>query len=343
MSLALRESVSAASSGYRQGATPEGAQYVGNGPSGQRGGRGGSQREAGKAAASYASVGRRKKPGAILADSMYGHGTRLPLSESRTGGKPINIGLSSSNPGRLSIALADERAFDAAVQAFEDMDEGWLREQAKEGTIESLGVFVGKESRGDNYWLGDVWWEERTSGPDLRLTDSYTDGLVVTIGPKYMRRSPLKSETHKYGKVSRVVPKTFLMRSVQTYLRGVQDGTNGKERVYATVKRGRTKAGTPSQLRAIAELERMAKSAGREFDNRGGEASVLLAIKPNPGLKGIGQPLLMVDVGTTGVIKLTAYERHKERKLRGSAAWSYLKMELAESVKPRGVRVERKL
>jgi len=93
--LALRlSSYSVTTSKHRQGATPEGAQYVGNGPSGQRGGRGGSQREAGKAAASYATVGRRKKPGAILADSMYGKTRkRMRLSEGAACEMPIYGGL----------------------------------------------------------------------------------------------------------------------------------------------------------------------------------------------------------------------------------------------------------
>ena len=62
----------------RMGSSLEATQYVGNGPSGQWEGQDEPQGEAGDAAASYATVRRRRQPGAILAESMYGDGRRMP-------------------------------------------------------------------------------------------------------------------------------------------------------------------------------------------------------------------------------------------------------------------------
>jgi hypothetical protein len=243
----------------------------------------------------------------------------------------------------LSIYLGDEEAYDAAAKVWPEMLEAdWYREQARDGgTTDSLGVFIGKESLSDDHWLGDVWWEVRQNGLDVRVTDDYRNGLSVRLGPKDYS-SPLKAETHKYGKRRKVKPREFLIRSVQAFLRGIQDGSNGKDRTFTAKLRGPVKAGTPAQNRSVKRLEDLARQSGRSFENKGGDREVRIAIMPEPGVRGSYQDLLFVYVSVRGKIDLKIIGRGPERTYRNQRAWEYLERTLGgrdESLQEADARV----
>lgn len=80
----------------------------------------------------------------------------------------IRIARSSSNPGRLSVVIPDQRAFDCLVRIFPDMEGNeWLI-----GTTDSLGYSMHKED--DDRWVGGVWWEKsEQSGFDVHVRREY--------------------------------------------------------------------------------------------------------------------------------------------------------------------------
>ena len=236
----------------------------------------------------------------------------------------FKIGRSRSNPGYLNITFRDTADLDAAAKVFGDMAQAdWLRDAAKEGTTDSLGAFVGKDS--SDRWAGWVWWEDKQYGLDLLIRDT---GDVVTVEVRGNRNTNAPSETHTYPRPKgRIDAKDFVIRATQVYLRAVLAGTTGQDKVFVKKERAAAKAGGPAQRKAIEKIRGWAKAAGREFVEEPVEGSpeVRVIVRPAPWPQGHGQSLVYVTIGATGGISTVS---DRGRRVRGRAVWDSVRGEL---------------
>lgn len=242
----------------------------------------------------------------------------LRLAESR-----IKVGRSSSNPGYLSVTIPSQDALRALSKVFPEMEGvDWLTPP----TEDSLGYDAYKD--GDGRWAGWVWWEDKHAGLELFIRDDIP-GLTVRVEP---RSRSLKRETHSYGKIPgrHIQVKQFAMRSVQAYLRGVQDGTNGTDRSFARRTRAPVKAGGAAQTRAIERIKALAAAKGREVevkepDSRG---DVRLTVPKNYDLQhGFGQKHITIWVSKLGRYQATVPEDDTPI-MRGRKALAAIEREL---------------
>lgn len=238
---------------------------------------------------------------------------RYVLAEARS---RIKVGRSSSNPGYLSVELPSRDAYEAAMRVFPEMaGNDWLA-----NSTDSLGYLASKE--GEAYWVVWVWWEDKRGGLTLYIRDDYR-GLNVRVEPKVRT---LREETHAYGDIgrARLDPKTYAIRSVQAYLRGVQDGTNGTDRAFERTKRAPMQAGGAAQTKAVERVQALAAAAGREAKVKEADARGDVRVSVMPDFSNSLQNLLVVWVGKRGNVQVSL----GDGIIKGRSAWPAIEREL---------------
>jgi len=233
----------------------------------------------------------------------------------------------------IKITASSAAATKAVLWAFPDFEE------------ESDGVYYLEFESfkdDDDHWTGYIQPPRgrdryaRVAGVEISMWGNFSRGTKVRVstsnrpGGEAWSDRP-KSEEHVYpglGFRPRVRP--LILRAFKTWMNGLLDGTNGKDREFTKKERKRRGRGSPAQLKAIEKVRAIVDDERFDFKEfkpdkprKESDTQAVYTLHAKHFLERTGG---LIWIRTGGAMSLDMRFGSKDHKKKGREAWRFLEM-----------------